>query len=75
MSPDKFEKLVEVVLPIATEIARPKKHVSLILRKKKIVSIGTNTTRTHPQAKKLGYRFGEVHSELDAVQLERNAHV
>tara|TARA_B100001094_G_scaffold156014_1_gene150980 strand:- start:394 stop:777 length:384 start_codon:yes stop_codon:yes gene_type:complete len=67
MSPDKFEKLVEVVLPIATEIARPKKHVSLILRKKKIVSIGTNTIRTHPQAKKLGYRFGEVHSELDAL--------
>jgi len=67
MSPDKFEKLVEVALPIATGLARPKKHVSLILRKKKIVSIGTNDNRTHPQAKKLGYRFAEVHSELDAL--------
>ena len=67
MSPDKFEKLVEVALPIATQLVRPKKHVSLILRKKKIVSIGTNDIRTHPQAKKLGYRFAEVHSELDAL--------
>ena len=67
MSPDKFEKLVEVALPIATGLVRPKKHVSLILRKKKIVSIGTNDNRTHPKAKKLGYRFGEVHSELDAL--------
>lgn len=58
---------MDVALPISLGIERPKKHVSVILRKNEIVSIGTNNFRTHPQAKKLGYRFDEVHSELDAL--------
>lgn len=29
--------------------------------------MGTNHHRTHPMAKKYGYRFDEVHSELDAL--------
>ena len=67
MTPVRIEKLVNVAVPVALEIERPKKHVSIIIRKNEIVSIGTNTFRTHPQAKKLGYRFEEVHSELDAL--------
>ena len=35
--------------------------------KNEIVSVGTNKFRTHPLAKKYGYRFDEVHSELDAL--------
>mgnify|MGYP005834636127 FL=1 len=67
MSESKFLKLVDSAIPIALEIPRPKKHVSMIVRKNEIVSIGTNHFRTHPQAKKHGYRFDEVHSELDAL--------
>ena len=54
-------------MPTAVDIPRPKKHVSVIVRKNDIVSVGTNNFRTHPLAKKYGYRFDEVHSELDAL--------
>ena len=67
MTPVRIEKLVNVAVPVALEIGRPKKHVSIIIRKNEIVSVGTNNFRTHPEAKKLGYRFEEVHSELDAL--------
>ena len=54
-------------MPISLEVPRPKKHVSIIVRKNEIVAVGTNDFRTHPLAKKYGYRFDEVHSELDAL--------
>ena len=62
-----LNKLTNMAMPLALEIPRPKKHVSLIVRKNEIVSVGTNTFRTHPMAKKHGYMFDEVHSELDAL--------
>lgn len=62
-----FERITTIALPITLGIDRPKKHTSLILRKGKVVSVGTNNFRTHPLAKKYGYRFDEVHSELDAL--------
>ena len=67
MNRTKIVKLIDVALPVSLEIPRPKKHVSIIVRKNEIVSTGTNTFRTHPKAKELGYRFDEVHSELDAL--------
>lgn len=67
MNQTKLLKLVDVALPVSLEVSRRKKHVSIILRKNEIVSMGTNTLRTHPKAKELGYRFDEVHSELDAL--------
>ena len=67
MIANKIDKLTSVALPVSLEIPRPKKHVSLIVRKNEIVSVGTNHFRTHPLAKKYGYRFDEVHSELDAL--------
>ena len=67
MIENKIDKLTNVALPVSLEIHRPKKHVSLIVRKNEIVSVGTNNFRTHPLAKKYGYRFDEVHSELDAL--------
>ena len=67
MTPVRIEKLVNVAVPVALEIERPKKHVSIIIRKNEIVSVGTNNFRTHPLAKKYGYFFDEVHSELDAL--------
>ena len=67
MTETKILKLTDVALPVSLEIPRPKKHVSIIVRKNEIVSVGTNNFRTHPMAKKYGYRFDEVHSELDAL--------
>ena len=67
MIENKIDKLTGIALPVSLEIPRPKKHVSLIVRKNEIVSVGTNHFRTHPLAKKYGYRFDEVHSELDAL--------
>ena len=63
----KRNKYIDMAIPISLSIQRPKKHVSIIIRKNEVVSIGTNNFRTHPMAKKLGYRFEEVHSELDAL--------
>ena len=67
MNPLKIQKLTNIALPVSLEIPRPKKHVSIIVRKNEIVSIGTNNFKTHPMAKKYGYWFDEVHSELDAL--------
>jgi hypothetical protein len=67
MNSKTMTKVIETALPVSLEIPRPKKHVSIIVRKNEIVSIGTNNFRTHPMAKRYGYRFDEVHSELDAL--------
>jgi deoxycytidylate deaminase len=45
---------------------RKQKHISLILCKGKLISIGVNAFKTHPAAHEIGYRFNEVHSEIDA---------
>jgi hypothetical protein len=67
MTITRIERLTNIALPTALSIPRPKKHVSIIVRKNEVVAVGTNNFRTHPKAKELGYRFDEVHSELDAL--------
>jgi hypothetical protein len=42
-------------------------HVSLIVKGSKILGLGINRRKTHPLAKKYGYRNYELHSELDAL--------
>lgn len=59
-------KFIEAAKPIALAVNRRCKHVSLIIHKNKIVSIGTNRRKTHPVAVEHGYLFDERHSELDA---------
>lgn len=63
----KLDKLVQMAKPLCLQIPRNKKHVSLIMRKGKLLSIGTNAFKGHPMATKIGYRFGEQHSELNAL--------
>lgn len=65
--PDKISKFIDVARPISLQIERQKKHVSLVVRKGIVESVGTNQFKTHPLAKKYGYRYDEVHSELDAL--------
>lgn len=55
-----------IAYPICLAVPRQKKHVSLIFYKKQLISIGTNSFKTHPKAKEIGYRYDEMHSELDA---------
>lgn len=49
-------------------VERQKKHCSIIIRKGRILSVGSNNMKTHPLAKKYGYPFDEMHSELDAFR-------
>ncbi len=65
--PDKISKFIDIARPISLQIERQKKHVSLVVRKGIVESVGTNQFKTHPLAKKYGYRYDEVHSELDAL--------
>lgn len=64
----KLDDYAKKAFPHALEISRSQKHVSLILdRKGNVLSIGSNDHKFHPEAAKIGYRFDEVHAELDAL--------
>ena len=62
------EEYPQTAFPICLAIPRQKKHVSLVICKKRIIAVGMNYFKTHPMAGKIGYRFGEMHSELDAFR-------
>jgi len=61
------EKLIDIAKPLCMNLNRKKKHVSIIVSKGEIVSVGTNQYKTHPIAKAIGYRYSEMHSELNAL--------
>lgn len=65
---DTLKEYLKLAYPICLSIPRQKKHVSIIIHKNRIVSVGTNSFKTHPKAKKIGYHFEEMHSELEAFQ-------
>ena len=62
-----INRLMEVARPLCLNLDRKKKHVSIIVSKGEIVSVGTNQFKTHPIAKSIGYRYDEMHSELNAL--------
>lgn len=44
------------------------KHFSFLLKRRNIVGFGYNKSfTTHPVAKRYGYRFAAIHSELDCI--------
>jgi deoxycytidylate deaminase len=50
------------------ECAGHHKHFTFICERKKIISVGWNKPfKSHTLAKKFGYRFSSIHSELDAI--------
>lgn len=63
-----IENYVPIAKPLSMAIERQKKHISLIIYKRKIVAIGQNIFKTHPDSMRLGYRCAEMHSELDAYR-------
>jgi len=70
LSDEKLRKYAEIAISQSKKHdffeLRKQRHVSLILYKGKLVSIGVNAFKTHPFANEIGYRFSEVHSEVDA---------
>lgn len=64
-------------ISIAREVAskspwkKTKRHVSIIVSGKSIISIGENGHKTHTLAKKNGYVHHVVHSEIDAFSKAR----
>jgi hypothetical protein len=37
-----------------------RKHISLVIHKKRIIAVGFNHFKSHPKAKELGYTFDEM---------------
>jgi hypothetical protein len=63
-----MKNFLQYAYPLCLEIPRQKKHVSLIVYKGRVISVGRNMFKTHPRAKQIGYPFEEMHSELDAYR-------
>ena len=64
---ERIMRFVDLALPICQGIDRVKRHASLIVRKGRLLAVGTNAFKGHPVAHKLGYRYSEMHSELNAL--------
>ncbi len=61
-----MEQFVPIAKPLSMAMERQKKHISLVIHKRKIIAVGQNIFKTHPDTFRLGYRCAEMHSELDA---------
>lgn len=57
-----------IAKPLSMAMERQKKHISLVIYKRKIISVGQNIFKTHPDTLRLGYRTADMHSELDAFR-------
>lgn len=69
MTEKTIKKLIEMTRDEAfvKVIDRQFIHCSIIMRRSKVIAVGFNERRTHPLAKKYGYRDDFVHAELDAM--------
>ena len=63
-----LDDILDFAFPLCLEIQRQKKHISLIFYKNRIVSVGRNNFKTHLKALEIGYRYDEMHPELDAYR-------
>jgi len=66
MTQHDLKELAWSYLEVCKAIDRPNKHISLILHKDIVISVGYNQCKTHPLALKYKYRFSDQHSELSA---------
>jgi deoxycytidylate deaminase len=64
-----YSKLIEIARALKEKnISGRCAHSSFVFSKSKLLSIGFNKYKTHPQTKNYSYhRFAGIHSELDAV--------
>ena len=63
-----MESWLELGRKISETVQRDRVHVSLIVRKNKLITVGTNNWKTHPKTVELGYMLPYLHSELDAFR-------
>lgn len=63
-----IENFVPIAKPLSMAMERQKKHISLVIHKRKIIAVGQNIFKTHPDSVRLGYKYAEMHSELDAYR-------
>jgi len=63
-----IKNYLPIAKPLSMAMERQKKHISLIIYKRKIVAVGQNIFKTHPDTFRLGYRSADMHSELDAYR-------
>ena len=63
-----IENFVPIAKPLSMAMERQKKHISLIIHKRKIIAVGQKVFKTHPDTVRLGYRCADMHSELDAFR-------
>lgn len=68
MTKTTLESYLKFAYPLCLSIERQKKHVSIVVHKNRIISVGMNHFKTHPKSFELGYQFNEMHSELDAFR-------
>ena len=59
---------IELSRKISETVQRDRAHISLVIRKNKVIAVGTNNWKTHPKTVELGYMLPYLHSELDAVR-------
>lgn len=64
MSPKLQHRILRITRDLRDCCQAQNKHFTFLLDKNRIVSVGWNSLKTHPRAKKLGYRFDATHSEL-----------
>ena len=63
-----LQNYMPIAKPLSMAMERQKKHISLVIYKRKIIAVGQNIFKTHPESFRLGYKFAEMHSELDAFR-------
>lgn len=65
-----LDRLVDIAngIEIESEINRRTRHFAFILKKNKIISIGRNKLKTHPNLIKYNYhKNATIHAELSAI--------
>lgn len=68
-----YKKLLSKCIDIVPSIDKKHKHISFIIYRDTIVSIGINNNKTSTKSFHLGYRYSDMHSELDAwIKVPKN---
>lgn len=63
-----LQKLVEISHELVNVPTTLNRHISFIIRKNAILAIGFSQLKTSPLALKYHYKWGALHSELDAIR-------
>jgi len=69
-----MEHWIELAKHIASTVDRDRAHISLIVRKNRLLAVGTNNWKTHPKTAEYGYMYPYLHSELDAFRKIKTPH-